>query len=332
MNFASYENLAEILSHIKKPNVFVKNATTAYTNPITGFKAFVDDIAADMATNETRFFIVPEFQTAIQPASGKYLSLNYPVNGFSPIKMVRLTPLPSGYTDYDGKYIGVKMTSGTIEFKNVILYAIKTAAVTAFYIMGSRDLTALLKNYTYSVYGTQFQAYGTMSIGIGDGSTVTDKPYAQFNIDDGTLLGAYPVSDLDGTDMAYTQVKAISRKNGANINSPAGADTYLCSRNNTTGNIVWNMAMGGNGIYLDTVSQIMDRWLQFDPDAVDAMIPQAKYAYQLVYKGGSTPGQLDIGDRTKFPLCSDGYTSGDYTAEAMGLNIKGRYIEIKEQS
>lgn len=332
-NFASYENLEEIMPKIR--NVKVMTANTRWRDTIIGFKNFLDDMEAEMSATENRYFYFPELGVNIQPASGKYISFNFPgADGFSPIMMKRMTSAVSGLTDYDGKYVGVKVTTGLVSLYNVLLRVYKYSNGIVAYITNMRNVECGISEYTWAYYpdsvGVKLVTSPTIKIGIGTGSAVPEEINMgngnyYFNIENNPI-----VSYLDGNDLRFLRAKCISRKAGGSEQYPH-TDTYLYFKNFSTQTVVWNLSLGGDGLYKDIVEKCMNRYLMFDSDAQDLGVTHPIYEYQYVLRS-TAENKLRIGDETKYPIASNGYATGDYDANVPGLFIPNNSpfaIEIK---
>ena len=331
-HFASYENLADIMPKIR--NVKVLQMNTRWINQTYGFKNFMDDMEAEMSAPENRYFYFPELCVSIQPASGKHISFNYPgSDGFSPIMMKRMTPAVSGLTDYDGKYVGIKVTSGVVSLYNVLLRVYKYSGGITAYITNMRNVECSILEYTYQYSQSSLiplLTTPTIHIGIGTGSAVPEDVLMgngnyYFNIENKPI-----VSYLDGNDLRFLSAKCISRKAGGNEEYPH-ATTYLYYKNFSTQSVIWNLSLGGDGLYKDLVEKCMNRYLMFDSDAQDLDATHPLYEYQYVLKA-TAEDKVRIGDETRYPIASDGYTTGDYDANVPGLYIPNNSpfaIEIK---
>lgn len=331
-DFASYENLAEIMPKIRNVKVLQRN--TSWINQKNGFKNFMDDMEADMSAPENRYFYFPELCVSIQPSSGKYISFNFPgADGFSPIMMKRMTSAVSGLTDYDGKYVGVKVTTGIVHLYNVLLRVYKYSGGITAYITNMRNVECGIQEYTYQYISSSLIpliTYPTIQIGIGTGSASPTEfnmgnGNYYFNIDDKPI-----VSYLDGNDLKFLMSKCISRKAGGDESSPH-SDTYLYYKNFSTQSVIWNLSLGGDGLYKDIVEKCMNRYLMFDSDAQDLDVTHPIYEYQYVLKS-TDEDKLRIGDETRYPIASSGYATGDYDADVPGLYIPNNSpfaIEIK---
>lgn len=331
-DFASYENLAEIMPKIR--NVKVLTANTRWRDVISGFKNFMDDMETEMSTSENRYFYFPELGVYIQTASGKYISFNFPgADGFSPIMMKRITPAVSGLTDYDGKYVGIKVTSGMVSLYNVLLRVYKYSGGIVAYITNMRDVECGILEYSWQYYPSSLiplVTVPTIKIGIGTGSSVPEEINMgngnyYFNINNKPI-----VSYLDGNDLKFLRSKCISRKSGGSEQNPH-ADTYLYFKNFSTQSVAWNLSLGGDGLYKDIVEKCMNRYLMFDSDAQDLGVTHPIYEYQYVLKS-TAEDKLRIGDETRYPIASDGYATGDYDSNVPGLYIPNNSpfaIEIK---
>lgn len=249
-NFASYDNLAEIFPYIKSSKVIPL---------VSGQKRFGQMLIDHLFNSEYETILIP---TLVKNLAGtQYVSFNAPnSSGVGPIKMVSI----NGSGTYHNKYVGVKVggtynAAPSFEMKNVAIRWYKNAntGVITMYLMGNPSVWCGLQEY----YGAN-----TTKIVIGDGSDVEEETFVPDDTVDYTigsrllevkngLSNMVEPSPGSGTPFSFVEASRI-------------IGTYDGT------NFAWNLRIGGAGIYLAAVQELMERHLFIQNDS-------GPYIYQV---------------------------------------------------
>ena len=234
-NFVDYDNMAAILPHIKSSKIIpLESGTLPLVQVLTNY----------LVDSEYAGIFIPHL--IINLGGTSYVSFNAPnSSGVGPIQMHG----PSG-SDYDGVYVGIKM-GGTynklpsFELENVWIRRYRNAStgVENYYLFGDPD-----------VLGGLYEPYGepTTKIVIGDGESSTEYSFTEDNVDyslgNRVLKIRHAISSIS------------SPSPGAGVpGTTSGANRLMCTYNGSTWE--WKLRLGGAGIYVDAVKELMDRYM-----------------------------------------------------------------------